>query len=237
MTICVMKKPVSLLAKASKLLLIVSMAAAFAVSACQSSLPPRSNSTHNTQVMPPINESSSSVATPTTPLSKQHQITQQAKDIKQALVHKNYQAITPHIHPTKGVRFSMYGYVQPDSDKVFSRQQFAQYLQESRVKFTWGAKDGTGDLYITPLPDYLEEWVSDGLNQVDSDSISYNAFQGKGNSLNNLKDKYPYGDFVELYFAGTKQYSGMDWRALRLVFEVYQGQYYLVAIVNDQWTT
>ena len=28
----------------------------------------------------------------------------------------------------------------------------------------------------------------------------------------------------------------MDWRTMRLVFEEYQGKYYLVAIVNDQWT-
>lgn len=28
----------------------------------------------------------------------------------------------------------------------------------------------------------------------------------------------------------------MDWRAMRLVFEDYQGKSYLVAIVNDQWT-
>ena len=29
----------------------------------------------------------------------------------------------------------------------------------------------------------------------------------------------------------------MDWRIMRLVFEEYQGKRYLVAIVNQQWTT
>lgn len=168
---------------------------------------------------------------------KQQQISQHANQIKQALLSKHYQAITPYIHPTKGVRFSMYAYVQKDKDKVFTQAQFEQYLKKSRIKFTWGEKDGTGDLYVTTLPDYLEHWASDGLDKVDSDSISYNAFQGLGNSLNNLKEAYPNSDFVEFYFPGTDEYSGMDWRALRLVFEAYQGQYYLVAIVNDQWTT
>lgn len=224
MTISTIKKPFSPLLKPAKLLLIVPMAAAFGVSACQSSVPNA----------PQQNESANTVVTPAPTLSKQQQLTQQANDIKQALVNKNYQAITSHIHPTKGVRFSMYAYVQPGSDKVFSRQQFTQYLKESRIKFTWGEKDGTGDIYITTLPDYLNTWVADGLNKANS--MSYNKFQGSGNSLNNLKEKYPNADFVEFYSAGTEQYSGMDWRALRLVFEAYEGQYYLVAIVNDQWT-
>lgn len=167
---------------------------------------------------------------------KQQQVTQLANQIKQALLSKHYQAFTPYIHPTKGVRFSMYAYVQTDKDKVFTQAQFEQYLKQSRIKFTWGEKDGTGDLYITTLPHYLEHWASDGLDKVDSDSVSYNAFQGRGNSLNNLKEAYPNSDFVEFYFPGTDEYSGMDWRALRLAFEAYQGQYYLVAIVNDQWT-
>ncbi|MDO5767918.1 MAG: hypothetical protein Q4P13_00310 [Psychrobacter sp.] len=166
----------------------------------------------------------------------QQQVTQIANQIKQSLLTNNYQAITPYIHPTKGVRFSMYAYVQKDKDKVFTPAQFEQYLKESRIKFTWGEKDGTGDLYITTLPDYLKHWASDGLDKVDSDSISYNAFQSLGNSLNNLKKAYPDSDFVEFYFPGTDEYSGMDWRALRLVFEAYQGRNYLVAIINDQWT-
>ena len=219
---------------------LAAMAVTLLLTACQNSIPSGSDT------MPPVTgEPAVSITdkiTQTSPpataerleQTKQMQIAQQAQDIKQALLNKNYQAIIPHIHPVKGVRFSMYAYVQPDSDKVFNRQQFAQYLKESRVKFTWGEKDGTGDIYITTLPDYLGTWVADDLNKAES--VSYDQFQGSGNSLNNLKEKYPNADFVEFYSEGTEQYSGMDWRALRLVFEAYQGQYYLVAIVNDQWT-
>lgn len=166
--------------------------------------------------------------------NKQQQITQLAKEIESQLASHNYQAITPYIHPIKGVRFSMYAYVQKDSDKVFNQAQFEQYLQASRVKFTWGAKDGTGDIYLTSLPDYLADWVDNA--EYDPKSASFNEFQGSGNSLNNLKAAYPNADFVEFYFPGTKQYEGIDWRSLRLVFETYQGQYYLVGIINDQWT-
>ena len=246
MTIAKVKTQLSPVFKTTKLTLVTIIGVVLALTACQSSVPStndaippmtdnssvndsNSGSTNNAQPNPPA-------TTENVKQTKQEQITKQANDIRQALLSKNYQAITPHIHPTKGVRFSMYAYIQPSKDKVFSRQQFTQYLKESRVKFTWGEKDGTGDLHITPLPDYLDNWVADGMDQVDSDSISYNAFQGSGNSLNNLKEKYPKGDFVEFYAAGTEEYSGMDWRSMRLVFEEYQGQYYLVAIVNDRWT-
>jgi len=31
-------------------------------------------------------------------------------------------------------------------------------------------------------------------------------------------------------------YAGMDWKSLRLVFEQYEGRWYLVGIINNQWT-
>ena len=166
--------------------------------------------------------------------ASQQQIVQDAIYIKQALVYQNYAAIAPLIHPTRGVRFSMYAYVDPQTDKMFSRAQFEQYLKASRIKFTWGQKDGTGDIYITPLPNYLKVWV-DG-NKYKAIAPTLNTFQGYGNSLNNLTEIYPNANFVEFYYSGSEQYDGMDWRALRLVFEEYKGKQYLVAIVNDQWT-
>ena len=177
-------------------------------------------------------DSGENVATHLT--TKDQQIVQDATYIKQALAYQNYAAITPLIHPTRGVRFSMYAYVDPKSDKVFSRAQFTQYLKADRIKFTWGEQDGTGDLYITPLPSYLNNWVDGG--KYKAIAPTFNQFQGFGNSLNNLQKVYPKADFVEFYTRGNAEYDGMDWRALRLVFEEYKGKRYLIAIINDQWT-
>lgn len=170
----------------------------------------------------------------TTVTPSQQRVMQDAIYIKQALAYKNYQAIAPLIHPTRGVRFSMYAYVDPKSDKVFSRAQFTQYLKASKIKFTWGQQDGTGDLYITPLPAYLTAWVDASKYQATSPTI--NQFQGFGNSLNNLTNIYKNHDFVEFYYPGSDKYSGMDWQAMRLVFADYKGKPYLVAMVNDKWT-
>ena len=166
--------------------------------------------------------------------NNQQTLIQQATHIQQALASQNYAAIIDDIHPTRGVRFSMYAYVRPETDKVFSREQYAQYLQQSKIRFTWGEKDGTGDLLITPLPTYLDTWVA--ANKFNSVTPSSNDLKSHGNMINNIDNIYQKSDVVEFYHKGTEKYAGMDWRALRLVFDKYQGKRYLVAIINDQWT-
>lgn len=177
-------------------------------------------------------------ATPTPDVIQQGQLpafADPAFAIKYALQYKHYANITPHIHPKKGVRFSMYAYVDVKKDKVFSQRDFDNYLQQAKIKFTWGDKDGIGEPLITSLPAYLSNWVvrRDGFANA---SVIINQFYGTGNSLNNLLEAYPNHDFVEFYYAGNDKYNGMDWRCLRLVFETYQGRPYLVAIITDEWT-
>ncbi|SJN27155.1 hypothetical protein [Psychrobacter sp. JB385] len=180
------------------------------------------------------NQSNAYSSTSVTSDMSQQTLRQQALRIQRALANKDFARITNDIHPTRGVRFSMYAYVRPESDKVFSRAQYAQYLQQSNIRFTWGEKDGTGDLLITPLPTYLDTWVK-GATFNDA-SISLNELNNNGNSINNLKDVYQNSEVVEFYHKGSDEYAGMDWRVLRLVFDEYQGRRYLVAIISDQWT-
>lgn len=164
----------------------------------------------------------------------QQSLTQQASRIQRSLANKDYASIINDIHPTRGVRLSMYAYVRPGTDKTFSRAQFAQYVKESKIRFTWGDLDGTGELLITPLPTYLDTWV-DGSKYNDA-RITVNKFESRGNMINNVKDIYQESDVVDFYHKGSDQYAGMDWRGMRLVFDNYQGKRYLVAIINDQWT-
>ncbi|WP_201590620.1 hypothetical protein [Psychrobacter sp. Pi2-51] len=182
-----------------------------------------------------VSQPTSSSSMPSNADSSQQTFKQQSLRIQHALANGDYASITNDIHPTRGVRFSMYAYIRPETDKVFSRGQYAQYLQQSKIRFTWGEKDGTGDLLITPLPDYLSNWVAASAFDQNAE-ISINSSKAMGNSINNLNKIYQNSDFVEFYSNGSEKYSGMDWRAMRLVFEEYQGKRYLVAVINDQWT-
>ena len=181
-----------------------------------------------------VSQPTSISSTPTSTDISQQTLRQQALRIQHALANKDFSRIANDIHPTRGVRFSMYAYVRPESDKVFSRAQYAQYLQQSDIRFTWGKKDGTGDMLITTLPIYLDTWVNG--QTFNNAAIHVNYLTNNGNSINNLKQIYQKSDVVEFYAKGTEKYAGMDWRVLRLVFDEYQGKRYLVAIINDQWT-
>ena len=165
----------------------------------------------------------------------QQTLLQQAQRIQQALANKDYDGITDDIHPTKGVLFSMYAFVQPNSDKVFTQAQYEQYLKDSKIRFTWGQLDGTGEILIVPLPEFLENHLQ--ASRFNNSSPLLNPSKSRGNIPNNIDNIYAKADFVEFYVEGQEKYGFMDWRAMRLVFEEYQGENYLVAIVSDQWTT
>ncbi len=165
----------------------------------------------------------------------QQTLLQQAQRIQQALANKDYESITDDIHPTKGVLFSMYAFVQPNSDKVFTQAQYEQYLKDSKIRFTWGQLDGTGEILIVPLPEFLENHLQ--ASRFNNSSPLLNPSKSRGNIPNNIDNIYAKADFVEFYVEGQEKYGFMDWRAMRLVFEEYQGENYLVAIVSDQWTT
>ncbi len=154
-------------------------------------------------------------------------------EILSTLKMKDYVKFTNYIHPEKGVRSSMYGYVNPKKDKNFTKEEFKKYVT-TNIKFTWGDQDGTGDPLILSIKDYLIQWVF--KKDFTKGEFHFNTFKGTGNSLNNLKEIYPNNDFTENYIGGSEEYGEMDWNCLRFVFEELYGTYYLVAVINDEWT-
>lgn len=166
-------------------------------------------------------------------MSKKDSLRDLNYEILKSLKSKDYNRFASFIHPKKGVRFSMYGYGRPETDKDFSVEEFLHYMNNS-TRFTWGEKDGSGDKLVISLKNYLETWVF--KKDYTHSDFYLNEFKGAGNTLNNLQKIYPQAEFTENYIAGSEKYGFMDWIALRLVFEKFEGQYYLVAVVNDQWT-
>lgn len=154
-------------------------------------------------------------------------------EILSTLKMKDYVKFTNYIHPEKGVRFSMYAYVNPKKDKNFTKEEFKKYVTTD-IKFTWGDQDGTGDPLVLSIKDYLRDWVF--RKDFSKGEFQLNSFKGTGNSLNNLKEIYPKLSFTENYLPGSEEYAEMDWNSLRFVFEELYGTYYLVAVINDQWT-
>lgn len=168
-----------------------------------------------------------------TEANKDETLKQINEEIVQTLKDKDYSKFSDFIHPEKGVRFSMYAFVNPNEDKTFSKTDFIKY-EPTKTLFTWGTMDGSGDSFKATINDYLTKWAYS--KDFVTGQVSLNEFQGKGNSLNNLKEIYPKADFTENFIKGSEANAEMDWKCLRLVFEKYQGKYYLIGVINDQWT-
>ncbi len=181
----------------------------------------------------PENVSQSNAGAADETVSDSVKIRQLNEDLLKLFQTGNYAKLTEYIHPEKGVRFSMYAYVKPETDKKFTRSDYIAY-HDSSVKFTWGERDGSGEPLVLSLRDYFSQWVF--KRDFSKAAFSINRFLGSGNSLNNLETVYPHTVFTENYIAGSEEFSGMDWHSLRFVFEEFEGKFYLVAIVNDEWT-
>ncbi|WP_025028463.1 hypothetical protein [Caldalkalibacillus mannanilyticus] len=160
---------------------------------------------------------------------------QVADTVLLALKNKDMQALSSYVHPTKGLLFSPYGYIVTDTAQVFTGQQVAGLLNDSTL-YHWGEFDGTGDPMEMTFADYYERFVYD-QDYANAEQTSINERLGQGNTIDNILDVYPGATTVEYHFSGfDPQYEGMDWRSLRIVLEEENGEWYIVAIVHDEWT-
>ncbi len=159
-----------------------------------------------------------------------------ATEILTTLKTKDYTAFASYFHPTDGVVFSPYGFIDTKTTKKLSKVSFLKLVEE-RGSVIWGNYDGTGDPIKLTAQQYVEKFVYNA-DYLHAEKTGYDQIIGKGNSLNNLNEIFPKHPFIEYYFSGfDKKYEGMDWTSLRLVFKLYQSNYYLVAVIHDQWTT
>lgn len=165
----------------------------------------------------------------------QNSLLSTALEVMEVIADEDMSGLSAYIDQTQGVRFSPYGYIDLANHQVFTAAQVPGLMNDPQI-FSWGSYDGTGDPIDLSFADYFEDFVYDE-DFINPHMIGNNLLIGKGNTLNNIADVYPNGEFVEFHFTGfDPQYEGIDWTSLRLVFEENNGTWYLIGIVHDQWT-
>lgn len=183
----------------------------------------------------PIADTSKSVNEVVGNLSQQDSITATGRAILTLCKSQNYQELVKYF-AGEGVRFSPYAFIDTANSKKLTPEAFLESINK-KWTLTWGSFDGTGDPIKLTVPAYLKKFVYNA-DYLNAEAVGYNEVMKKGNSINNLKELYPNHHFIEYHFSGFEQkYNGMDWTSLRLVFEKQNGQYFIVAIIHDQWTT
>ncbi len=186
-------------------------------------------------LIPPTSLPTEDVNLPSaTPSSTNQVVLDRASQVVQTLKNQDMLALSSFIHPIDGVRFSPYAYAQ-DSDQVFSAEQVAGIMADSRV-YDWGHYAGTGEPIQLSFPEYYSKFIYD-VDFANAPQVSLNHRLSTGNSIDNSAEFYPGAMIVEYFFPGfDPQYGGMDWRSLRLVFSDYDGTWYLAGLIHDEWT-
>lgn len=157
-----------------------------------------------------------------------------AAAVLHALEQADLAGLADLVHPVKGVRFSPYAFVDVDRDQVLLPEQLRE-LDPAQV-FLWGYYDGSGHPIEMTFPEYLRSEFVYGRDYMNAPEVAFDQVLGRGNTINNIREAYPEGHFVEYHFPGTPEMDGMDWSSLRLVFEEIGGQWYLVGVIGDRWT-
>jgi hypothetical protein len=155
-------------------------------------------------------------------------------EILSLLKNKDFEQLSLKIHPVQGVRFSPYAYVSTD-DIHFTADDFLQMIKGDE-KFLWGYADGSGfDLNLS-FNEYYQRYIFDrDFSQAPKTAIDKRI--KFGNTIENTLEFYPDAHFIEYHFPMFEaQYEGLDWKSLRLVFSEYEGQWYLIGVIHDEWT-
>jgi len=154
-----------------------------------------------------------------------------AEVILRALIDENYSMIDLMVDPG-GVYFS----------PVVSRSLEEMYLMKSSLSeqlvsketIDWGIFSASGESTHLSFKDYFFKYVND-VHFYDA-TRHVNEYTERGNRVNKMKENFPNAELVECNYEGTEANEMMDWKSLNLVFLKKGDDYYLKAVINDQWS-
>lgn len=146
---------------------------------------------------------------------------------------RDISTLSKYAHPKKGIMFSPYSDLKNNDNQIIEKKELVK-IYEKNEELVWGEYDGTGVRILLTFDNYFDRFI------YDEDFIeyepNYDSIMGTGNTIENMNSVFPYARSVEYYTPGTEEYAYMDWKSLRLLYEIYRGKYYLVAVVHNEWT-
>ncbi len=146
----------------------------------------------------------------------------------------DYVSLASMVHPVYGVYFSPTPTINLKNNQCFDQYEVAAFDSDDS-SYVWGNAGGEMLPIEMDIKTYMGTYVYD-YDYVSASLVSINAPAKTGNSLENIVESFPKGQYVDLCFPGTAENEFNDWRILRLVFEDYEGTLRLTAIIHSQYT-
>lgn len=143
-------------------------------------------------------------------------------------------AFAEFVHPDLGVCFVPFTYISTENP-CFMPAQVATLWDDDTV-YDWGGHAATGEPIALTYRDYWAEhiYVNDYFR---APMIGYDTNMVPGGMIDNSAEVFPGSHFVEFHYDGfNPEYGGLDYRTLRIILAPEGGDWYVVAVVDNQWT-
>lgn len=157
---------------------------------------------------------------------------QQANAILRALDQRDMDTLADYVHEEKGLLLSPYLSVS-DSTVRFSQPEIATLLDDEAT-YLWGYGEANTDIRMTPAEYFVQHLQVERF--FEADEVLVDTTSPESDPTNYLSSVFPDAKVVEFYTVGTEQYSGLDWRSLHMVFEQEDGEWRLIALINNLFT-
>lgn len=206
------------------------------LSVFQPAVSPAVNSKPSTPLQTALNTTSPSPsAPPALDLESNLPLLDSASAVIKAIEAEDYSALAALVHPEKGLVLTPYSTVDLETDLTLTATQISGLAKDDH-KYLWGVADGKGDPIEMTISQYFDRYVYNA-DFANAPVLGIDQVMGSGNALENVKEVFPLARFVEYYFPGRNpDHMGFDWCGLKLVFEPWENQYRLIALIHSEWT-
>ncbi|AQQ51999.1 S-layer homology domain-containing protein [Planococcus lenghuensis] len=155
-----------------------------------------------------------------------------ANDILVYLENENFDAVEDYVDD-EGLTFCPFAGGCIDDGGVTMTEEEVEDFMDNTTTYLWGYEAGSGfEINLTPAG-YYDKYL---MNASYEEKEMYGR-EGHPSTRELVRKAFPEGTVVEFYYPGTEEYGYMDWQSLNMVFEEEQnGEWTLIALVNDRWT-
>ncbi|PCI30069.1 hypothetical protein COB55_00740 [Candidatus Wolfebacteria bacterium] len=179
--------------------------------------------------------------TPVTPVSHTVLSLSETNKIVSALSNSDLDLFADFVSPARGVRISRDTSVNKTKDVILNQSQIKN-AKANKTIWLWGYTDGKGDPIQDTIQNYLTVTVPN-RDYINADEIRINeprsvSPESTDNRYEHISSAYPDSDIVEYHFTDseTGDSNGFGWSSLYLILENVGDRYYLIGIVNGNWS-
>ena len=159
-------------------------------------------------------------------------LAKRSREVLLAIKNQDGATLATFVHPRKGVRFSLYGYVFVGADRVFTRNRIKDLFASNR-RYVWGCEDGSGNPIRLTARQYIKRYVCN-RDFLRVKEIGYNKMLLGGDATTNIGEVYPDAIPVTYYYPGSDpNVPGYGWESLCLAFEKKDGTWYLIGVITS----